>query len=295
MFTPPQGMRQYNMTPISVDNDMVIYRNDSGNIMALEQGYTLWTSAGAGGSVQRGCAAKAGSSHSFAVTPKSGYKCADIIVDNVSKGAAASYTFKNVSKPHELKAVFIQSAAPAMKAVTRSGYSKLSVSWNSAKGANKYEVYRSNKADGPYSKVSTTTATSYMDKGLTTGVRYYYKVRGVYTRGSVKTTTELSKAKWNNTILQKTKAKVIPKKGRKVLVRWKKVPGATGYEIYRATKKVGKYKRIVTIKKGTVLKYTNKKLKKGKKYYYKVKAVRRANGKTARSAFSNISYCKVKK
>jgi hypothetical protein len=295
MFTPPQGMRQFNMTPISVDNDMVIYRNDSGNIMALEQGYTLWTSAGAGGSVQRGCAAEAGSSHSFAVTPNSGYKCVDIIVDNASKGAAASYTFENVSGPHELKAVFMQIAAPKIKTVTRSGYSKLSVSWDPAAGANKYEVYRATKAGGPYSKVAATAACSYLDAGRTTGVRYYYKIKGIYARGSVTSATDLSQAKWNNTILQKTKVKVTQKKGRKALVQWKKVPGATGYEVYRAAKKTGKYKRIVTIKKGTILKYTNKKLKKGKKYYYKVKAVRRANGKTARSAFSNISYCKVKK
>lgn len=295
MFTPPQGMRQFNMTPISVDNDMVIYRNDSGNIMALEQGYTLWTSAGAGGSVQRGCAAEAGSSHSFAVNPNSGYKCVDIIVDNASKGAAASYTFENVSGPHELKAVFMQIAAPKIKTVTRSGYSKLSVSWDPAAGANKYEVYRATKAGGPYSKVAATAACSYLDAGRTTGVRYYYKIKGIYARGSVTSATDLSQAKWNNTILQKTKVKVTQKKGRKALVQWKKVPGATGYEVYRAAKKTGKYKRIVTIKKGTILKYTNKKLKKGKKYYYKVKAVRRANGKTARSAFSNISYCKVKK
>ena len=134
-----------------------------------------------------------------------------------------------------------------------------------------------------------------MDTGRTTGVKYYYKVKGIYTRGSVKSATRLSAAKWNKTILQKTKVKVTQKKGRKALVRWKKVPGATGYEIYRATKKSGKYKRIVTIKKGTVLKYTNKRLKKGRRYYYKVRAVRRSNGKTARSAFSNISYCKVKK
>ena len=66
-------------------------------------------------------------------------------------------------------------------------------------------------------------------------------------------------------------------------VTWKKVTlsytvdgkkytrAVTGYKIYRATKKNGKYKLIKTIKKAGTLKYTDKKLKKGRKYYYKVR------------------------
>ena len=66
-------------------------------------------------------------------------------------------------------------------------------------------------------------------------------------------------------------------------VTWKKVTlsytvdgkkytrAVTGYKIYRATKKNGKYKLVKTIKKAGTLKYTDKKLKKGKKYYYKVR------------------------
>lgn len=34
-----------------------------------------------------------------------------------------------------------------------------------------------------------------------------------------------------------------------VTVTWKKVKGATGYVVYRATKKNGKYKAVKTIKK----------------------------------------------
>lgn len=83
-----------------------------------------------------------------------------------------------------------------------------------------------------------------------------------------------------------TNLKVKNKKKRKAVIRWKKVKNADGYQIYRATKKSGKFKKVKTIKGNTVVKYTNKKLKKNKKYYYKVRAYRTVKGKKVYSAFS---------
>lgn len=57
-------------------------------------------------------------------------------------------------------------------------------------------------------------------------------------------------------------------------VSWKKVKTAKGYQIYRATKKNGKYKKVKTIKKAKTVSWTNKKLTTGKRYYYKVRAIR---------------------
>ena len=57
-------------------------------------------------------------------------------------------------------------------------------------------------------------------------------------------------------------------------VSWKKVKSAKGYQIYRATKKSGKYKKVKTIKKAKTVSWTNKKLTTGKRYYYKVRAIR---------------------
>ena len=39
----------------------------------------------------------------------------------------------------------------------------------------------------------------------------------------------------------------------KVKLTWKKVKGADGYEIYRATSKKGKYQKIKTLKKGIIV------------------------------------------
>ncbi len=70
-------------------------------------------------------------------------------------------------------------------------------------------------------------------------------------------------------------------------VNWKKVGGATGYRIYRSTKKNGTYKRVATIKKKSTLSYKNTGLSTGKTYYYKVRAYRTVKGKKVWGAYSD--------
>ncbi len=93
----------------------------------------------------------------------------------------------------------------------------------------------------------------------------------------------------------KTKITSIKSSKKKVTLKWKKVSDANGYYIYRSTSKKGTYKKIATIKKGTTVKYTDKKgLKKKKNYYYKVVAYKNANGITVTSADSSVKKVKVK-
>ena len=71
--------------------------------------------------------------------------------------------------------------------------------------------------------------------------------------------------------------------------------GANGYIIYRSTKKNSGYKNVKTITNGTTLKWTNKKLRKGRRYYFKVKAYRNVNGKKVLSKnFSTVKSAKAK-
>lgn len=66
-----------------------------------------------------------------------------------------------------------------------------------------------------------------------------------------------------------------------VNLKWKKVKGAKKYVVYRSTKKNKDFKAIKTIKKSSTVSYTDKKLKAGSTYYYKVAAV---NGKSKKSS-----------
>jgi hypothetical protein len=53
---------------------------------------------------------------------------------------------------------------------------------------------------------------------------------------------------------------------------WKKVPGAAGYEVHRYDSAAKTYKKVATIRNGKKVKWTDKKLKTGKKYIYKIRA-----------------------
>ena len=91
-----------------------------------------------------------------------------------------------------------------------------------------------------------------------------------------------------------TKLTVSSKK-KKAFLKWKKNSKATGYEIYRATKKNGKYKKIRTIKKAAAATFTDSKVKKGKTYYYKVRAYKTVKGNKANGKFSAVRKVKIKK
>jgi len=75
---------------------------------------------------------------------------------------------------------------------------------------------------------------------------------------------------------------------KKVTLTYKRATGASKYYIYRSTKKGSGYKKIATTKKTT---YVDKKVKKGKKYYYKVKAVRSVTN-TITSSYSKVATSK---
>lgn len=68
-------------------------------------------------------------------------------------------------------------------------------------------------------------------------------------------------------------------------LKWGKVYGVTGYEIYRSTSKTGTYKKVGTT---TKLSYKNTGLSAGKTYYYKVKAYKTVSGKKKEIVTSSV-------
>lgn len=81
---------------------------------------------------------------------------------------------------------------------------------------------------------------------------------------------------------------------KRITVKWSKVPGASGYVIYRSTKKNKGFKAVKTITSGSKVSYVNKKLKRGKKYYYKVIAYRTVGDKRVYGSYSSVKYKKAK-
>ena len=91
-----------------------------------------------------------------------------------------------------------------------------------------------------------------------------------------------------------TKITKLVKKGKRAIrIKWAKRFGVSGYQIKMATKKNGKYRIIKTVKKPGTTTFTKKKLKKGKKYFFKVRTYKKVNGKTYYSKWSAAKYKKL--
>lgn len=93
-------------------------------------------------------------------------------------------------------------------------------------------------------------------------------------------------------LISPSKFKAKRKSSTSIKLTWNKVYRADGYVIYRADSKKGKYKKIKIIKRYKTVKFVDKKLKKGKRYYYKLKAM--SNRKGIKSVYSNTVSAKTK-
>ena len=92
--------------------------------------------------------------------------------------------------------------------------------------------------------------------------------------------------------VSKVKSIKVRKKGKKnARISWKKIKGVSGYKVYMKTGKKGKFKLVKTIKKNKAS-YIKKKLKKGKRYYFKVRAYKKENGKTYYGKYSKTKKIK---
>lgn len=172
-------------------------------------------------------------------------------------------------------------SAPTGLSAKPTGTKTINISWATKVNATGYEVYASSSKNGTYKKIGSCKTNSYKHTNLTPGKVYYYKVKMVRNQNM----SPLSK--YAATAAKPSKPVIkVSKKGKKALkVRWKKTKGAKYYQVYRATKKNGKYKKIKTVS-ASKLSYTNKKLKSGKKYYYKVRALTKVDSKIVYSSFS---------
>lgn len=179
-------------------------------------------------------------------------------------------------------------AAPQISSVSSANYNTLKIKWDKVSGADGYVLYCSTSENGKYEKVASindSKTLSYTNKKLTTGKKYYYKVRAYRSVGKSKVYGAYSEVKAGTPVPAKAtglKAKSV--NANKVKLTWNKVSGAKSYTIYRSTSPNGTYKVVKTGCTKTT--YTNSKLKNGTKYYYKVAAVR---GKTTGKLTNAVS------
>jgi len=141
------------------------------------------------------------------------------------------------------------------------------LSWNKVTGAKKYEIYRSVNG-GTFKKLTTTTKLTYTDTKATAGANCTYKVRAA---GSKSAYNSAFSETWGCDVAcaaPSVTVKVDASTGKPDL-SWKKVTGATAYEIYRCVNG-GEYALIATV---TGVSYKDTGAKAGETCSYQVVAL----------------------
>lgn len=165
---------------------------------------------------------------------------------------------------------------------------RIDLTWSAVPGASGYTVYNANDQ-----VIARTTGLSYRDADLNVMTAYAYKVRPYAASGGNTYYGSFSRTVQAATSMIKPQIKL--KAGKKrATVSWKRIGGVDGYEIYRSTKKSRGYKKIKTAKKAVITSYTNKKLIKKQKYFYKIRAYKRVNGRKVYSSYSSAKSVKAK-
>ncbi|MGN0732665.1 MAG: hypothetical protein ACI4LC_00665 [Emergencia sp.] len=94
----------------------------------------------------------------------------------------------------------------------------------------------------------------------------------------------------------KSPAAIKPKASAKtasVKMTWNKASYGTGYKIYRAESKNGKFELVATIDNLDTVSYTDKNLDRKKTYYYKIRSYKTSYGKTYYSSYTTVKSVKT--
>ena len=163
----------------------------------------------------------------------------------------------------------------------QAGSKSIKLTYKKNSKATKYYLYRASEKNNKYSKIKTLSKSksSYTDTKVKLGQVYIYKIVSYRKKYGVKST---SIAKYTSAMTAlSAPSKLTSKEGAtKITLKWKAVNNAEKYEVYKGKK---------LVKVTSKLTYTQKGLKKRHNYKFKVRAVRKYNGKTYKSAFSTIS------
>jgi len=157
---------------------------------------------------------------------------------------------------------------PQLSSVTnlKSG---VKVKWKAMDLATGYHIYRKT-GSGSWKKIDSVegaSTLSYTDKSVKSGTVYTYSVAAYNTDLTSTYNKTGKKIKRLSQPVVKTE-----NKNASVKVSWKKITGASGYEVYKKAPGATKWTKVKTIKASNIVSYTDKKISNGKTYTYAVKA-----------------------
>ncbi len=199
----------------------------------------------------------------------------------------ATSEYSNVAR-----AKLFVNAPSALKAEVKS-YNSIKLTWAASSDATGYEIYRCQTSNGTFNKIATTANTYYTNAEISTGQRYYYKVRAIkdINSGLLKSNGEVNNLNslFTNVVDAKpildipSNVQAAPSGYNTIKITYSAVNNATAYEIYRSISKNGTYRLIKTTTSTT---FYNTNLTTGFTYFYKVKAIRKQGTTISKSEFS---------
>ncbi len=170
-------------------------------------------------------------------------------------------------------------------------YSKIRVSWDAVEGADGYIVYRASSENGTYRKSYTTDNPEknwYINTNRKSGQVWWYKVRAYKLADGKKVFSKYSKPVSAYARPGTVKVTEIASTGfiyRYLDLKWQKIPGASGYQVYRKERYEEKYTFIGNFKEPAAsieIPDTTK------EYDLKVRAYRMVDGKKVYGKFSKV-------
>ena len=216
------------------------------------------------------------------------------------------YKIETINKVNGKKGYSGNSAAVSAKtlkttsitAVKATGSTSVRLEWKAVDGASGYQIYRSTSKDSGYKKVGQVKSKNtkkYEDKTLEAGKTYYYQVRAYKSNSAKNGVASFSKAQKAWTIKQVVFSQITSDSKNQVTLGWKKVSKAQGYDIYRSDESNSGFEKIASISSGSTLTYTDKGIKSGNTYYYKIAATYKIKGSAGRGSYSKVTEVAVLK
>ena len=206
---------------------------------------------------------------------------------NVKSGTAYTYTVRCVDEDGNFASYFNNGKSvtfvktPTINKIENTATGS-KISWGKCSGASKYRVYYlKNKS---WKALGTTASTSYTHNKPVNGTTYTYTVRCLDSKG--KFVSGYDKNGTRNTFIAPPAISKVSKAGNGNLVKWKSVPKAAGYRLYRKTVNTS-WSRLADVTEGTS--YTDTTAKKGNVYSYTLRCLDK-NGNLISSYISNTKY-----
>ena len=188
----------------------------------------------------------------------------------------------------------VTAAVPAIPAglIATAGNAQVSLSWTAVSGSAAYYVKRGSTDGGPYTVITDTTASAYIDTGLTNGTTYFYVVSAFNDAGESANSTAASATPLAPVPpppplqIPAVPTGLVAAAGvAQVNLVWTASATAATYNVQRSTTSGGPYTAIGVTTSGA---YADAAVTGGVTYYYVVSAVNAA-GTSANSTQANAT------